>query len=315
MATSYTADALLEDVRRGASASSTAATGQADADLLAHADAELRDTLVPLVLGVMEEFYERPFDQTITSGVASYRINKRAALSRVNSVQLINTGSSPNYNLQRIEPKQSLDLSSIPANGQPWAYYLEGGRIVLFPTPVATATLRIRAMVRPSRLVLTTDATNVFAITGVSTGASTYTTTTAAHGVSVSAARDLVSGTPSFEHLAVDATFTTVTTTTGTFAITDCTTAPAIGDYLCLPDYTPMIQLPVELHPALVELTVTRLLRARGVTSEAADHLQAAQRMIATGIQALTPRVDTAGRKIVGGPHFRRRGFGVLRGF
>ncbi len=85
-------------------------------------------------------------------------------------------------------------------------------------------------------------------------------------------------------------------------------TAPAIGDYVCAPDTSPFIQLPVELHPALTELTVARVLRALGKQSEAADHANEAQRLVSVGIQALTPRVDSADRKIVGGPHFRRRG-------
>ncbi len=302
--------------------SSTAATGQADADLLAHADAELRDTLVPLVLGVMEEFYERPFDSTIVAGTANYRINKRAALSRINSVQLINTGASPNYNLTRIEPKRALELSSIPANGQPWAYYLEGSRIVLFPTPTATGTLRVRAMVRPSRLTLTTDATNAFLIASITTTNPLYygAVVTTANSSLGQAGVDVVAGTPSFEHLAVESIPAGwASGSGGTYTISlpvgDFTTAPAAGDYFMLPDYTPFIQLPVELHPALVELTVARFLRARGILSEAGNHANEAQRLVQLGIQALTPRVDSAPRKIVGGPHFRRRGFGSMRGY
>ena len=71
MATAYTADALLEEVRRGGSLPSAAATGTADADLLAHADAELRDTLVPLMLGVREELYQRVFDVAVVRVLSS----------------------------------------------------------------------------------------------------------------------------------------------------------------------------------------------------------------------------------------------------
>lgn len=312
MTTSYSADALLEEVRRLGSFSSTAATGLADADLLADADSELRDTLVPLMLGVSEELYERVFDQTVTSGVAGYRINKRAAVSRINTVQWINTTGSQ-LNLARVEPKRVLELSTITTGGIPWAYYLEGSRVVLFPTPNTTGTLRVRAFVRPARLVLLAD-TNVLAITTVSVGATTTTLTTATHSIATTATRDLVAGTPSFEHVAVDATVTQASSTTVTILNTDCTTSPAVGDYMCVSDYTPFVQLPVELHPALFELTVARKLRALGKLSEASAHGEEAARLVAIGIQALTPRVDTADRKVVGGPMFRRRGYGVLRG-
>lgn len=260
----------------------------------------------------MEEYYERVFDTTTVAATASYRINKRCALSRINSVQIVQSGAA--YTLQRLEPKRAIELSPTTVTGTPWAYYLEGGRIVLFPTPPADLTLRVRAMVRPSRLILTTDTTNCLQITAVTTNATTYSLTTAAHSIGSTAIRDVVAGTPSFEHLAVDATVTQTSTLVTTSPITGYTTAPIVGDYVCLSDYTPMVQLPVELQPALVELTIVRLLRARGVSGEAADHLSAAERMIQTGIAALTPRVDTANRKIVGGPHFRRRGFGTLRG-
>lgn len=321
MTTPYTADELLEKVRRGASASAAAATGQADTDLLADADDELRDTLIPLLLGVQEEYYQRTFDQPVLANVASYRINKRAALSRINSVALINSNSTPNTNLVRIEPKRALELAPVPTSGAPYAYYLEGGRVVLFPTPSAAATLRIRAMVRPSRLVLTTD-TGVAAITAVSTspggtqGADTVTnaagTAFFSGGLVVWATPlDVVAATPSFEHLLLDTPSQAGSTS---LVLVGLSSPVAVGDYLCAPDTTPFVQLPVELQPALVELTVAKFLRARGLGVEAKDHADEAERLVALGIAALTPRVDTAARKLIGGPHFRHRGIGWLRG-
>ncbi len=309
----YTADDLLTEVRRTGSLPATSTTGSADADLLAHADAELRDTLVPLMLGVREELYERAFDTTVTAGVAGYRINKRASLSRINTVQWVNADGS-GINLARLEPKRALELALGTATGTPWAYYLEGGRVMLHPTPGGTGTLRIRAFVRPSRLVLASDATNVLVISAVSVGASSTTLTTATHSISVSGIRDVVASTPSFEHLVVDGTATTVLTTTVTIPNTSFTTTPIAGDYMCVSDTTPYVQLPVELHPALIELTVARALRARGKRTEAMTHAEEAQRLVAIGIQALTPRVDASERKIVGGFMWRRRGWGLLRG-
>jgi len=306
----YTADDLCTDVRRGGSLPTASVVGSADADILAHGDAELRDTLVPLMLGVREELYQRVFDVSVTAGTAAYRINKRAALSRLNTVQWVNSDGS-GYNLQRFDPKQVADLGLLTTSGQPYAYYLEGSRVVLYPSPSGSGTLRIRAFVRPSRLALTTDTTNMQAVTVVSVGATSTTltmTTSPATGV-----RDVVASTPSFEHLCVDATWTNVNATTGTILNTAFTATPIVGDYLCVSDYTPYIQLPVELQPALTELVIARLLRARGKGKEAADYANEAQRLVQLGIEALTPRVDSADRKILGGPHFRRRGMWAIR--
>lgn len=309
MTTPYTADDLLEQVRDGGSLPATAVTGTADANLLRHADNELRDTLVPLMLGVHEEFYERVFDTTVVSGTAAYRINKRAALSRLNTVQWVGTDSKA-LNLQRIEPKQTAEYSVLTTlQGQPWGYYLEGARVALYPTPNLGGTLRIRAFVRPGRLTLTTDTANVAEITSVSNNTpGVYTINTgSAHGIGAIRASDIVNGTPSFEHNALDAQATSLGTTQVSMAVTDFLTAPVAGDFLTASDYTPVVQLPVELQPALVELVVARVLRALGKGSEAAQHADEAQRLTAIGIQALTPRVETADRKITGGPHFRRR--------
>ena len=304
-----TADALLAEIRRSGSLSSVSVVGLEDADLFAHADSELVDTLVPLMLGAQEELYQRVFNQTIVAGTAPYRINKRAALSRLNTVAWINSDGT-GRNLVRLDPKRVLELSVLTTQqGVASHYYLEGSRVVLWPTPSAAGTLRIRAFVRPSRMCLTTaGASTALAVTAVSVGSTLTTLTTAAHGITTSGVRDVVAATPSYEHLAVDSTATVASSTTVTIPNVDFTTAPEVGDWMCASDQAPVIQLPRELHPALVELTVARILRALGKRAEAKDHADEATRLVGIGIQALTPRVDTADRKIVGGPHFRNRG-------
>lgn len=306
----YQSDDLLAEVRRLGSLPSASVTGTDDADLLAYADAEMRTTLVPLMLGCREELYERIFDQTTTSGVAPYRVSKRAALSRLNTVQWVNADGSF-YNLPRLEPKQVAEMSLLStALGQPVYHYLEGSRVVLYPTPSLTGTLRIRAFVRPGRLALAA-ATGSKAITAVSGSASTTWVLTIAsgHGWTTATPIDVVAGTPSFEYLALDTTPSAVTATSVEIAGSSFSTPPVIGDWVCAPDTSPFIQLPVELQPALVELTVARCLRAQGNLAEADAHTAAAQMETNIGIGALTPRVETADRKIVGGAAWRRRGY------
>lgn len=309
----YTSDDLLTEVRRGGSLPAATATGSADADILAHADSELRDTLVPLILGVHEEYYQRVFDTTTTDGVAGYRINKRAAISRINTVQWVRSDGSV-INLNRLEPKEVASLGTLPAaTGTPFAYYIEGGRVIVHPTPSGSATLRIRAMVRPGRLVVGADGGNGTITAVTPTGSSLQLTIGApALGYSAGQGIDVLNATPSFEYIAVDAVISASDATSVTIPASSCTTTPVITDRVAAPDTSMLIQLPVELHPALIELTVARMLRALGKKSEAADHAEEAQRLVSIGIQALTPRVDTADRKILGGPHYRRgRGAGL----
>ena len=304
----YTADDLLAEVRRSGSLPSAAATGTADADILAHADSELRDTLVPMLLNVREEYYQRVFDTTVTAGTATYRLNKRLAHSRVNTVQWLDASSNI-FNLARLEPRRVPELQTGTTSGNPWAYYLEGSRVVLFPTPSASGTLRIRGFVRPGRLALVA-ASGSIAITVV-TGTTSYVLTITGHTYTTSTPVDVIAATPSFEHLAIDTTPTATASNTITMLATGFTTAPAVGDYVVAPDTSPFIQLPVELHPALIELTTARVLRALGKLTEAQAHSEEAKRMAAMGVEALTPRTENSARKITGGRAWRRQSIGT----
>lgn len=304
----YQADDLLTEVRRAGSLPATATTGTTDADILAHADSEMRDTLVPLMLEVREEFYERIFDATVVSGTAAYRLNKRMAHSRINTVQWVNTGGST-INLARIEPRRTAELQVTAGNtGMPWAYYLEGSRVMLFPTPNTTGTLRIRGFVRPGRLALAAAAGSI----SISAVSGTYVLTITGHAYTTATPVDVIAGTPSFEHLAIDAIPTAVSAgTTITLDSSAFSSAPAIGDYVVAPDTSPFIQLPVELHPALIELTTARLLRSLGKLTEAQVHAEDAKRLAGLAVQSLTPRTETSDRKIVGGPAWRKYTMGM----
>lgn len=312
----YTADDLLVEVRDLGSLPSTTATGTSDAALLRHADGELRDTLVPLMLGCREELYERVFDTAITVGTAAYRINKRAAISRLNTVQWVNPDNSFR-NLTRLEPKQIAELGLLATtSGQPVSYYLEGANVVLYPTPAAAGTLRVRAFVRPGRLNLLATCKIISAVSATQylVANDSWLLTMTAHGFSTSAPPDVIAATPSFEYLCLEPTTGFIVQDVDTVQMlkTSFSTIPAVGDYGCPRDTSPFVQLPVELHPALVELTVTRVLRSLGKLSEADKHGKEAERLVKLGISGLTPRVETADRKIVGGPMWRKRSY--LRG-
>ncbi len=280
----------MTEVNRAGSLPANTVTGTADADILAHADSEIRDTLVPLLLEVREEYYQRVFDTSVVSGTAAYRLNKRMAHSRVNTVQWVD-GNGATVNLARLDPKRTAELSSGATTGMPWAYYMEGSRVVLFPTPGTTGTLRIRAFVRPGRLALVA-ATGSFPVTIVS---GSYVLAITGHAYTTSTPVDVIAGTPSFEHLAIDAIPTAVSAgVTITLAATAFSSAPAIGDYVVAPDTTPFIQLPVEMHPALIELTTARLLRSLGKLTEAQAHMDDAKRLSDLAVRSLTPRTEAS---------------------
>jgi hypothetical protein len=304
----YSTDELLEEIRRAASLPDAEVTGTTDAELLADADAELRDTLVPLMLGANENLYERPFDVAVTSGVASYRLNKRIAMSRINSVVWLNSDNT-GYPLERITYKRSMEAGTTStASGTPRAFFLDGGRLVLWPSPDGSGTVRIRAFVRPSAMVPVGNSTRAVTAVGGSLSSTVELRVSTGHPFSTSTVLDVVAGSPSFEHQALDVTPTATDSTLITFTGSAFLVLPVVGDYICTADTTPFPQLPVELQPALVALTAARKLRALGQLQEARAQGEEAARLVSIGVQALTPRVDTAEVKVLGSMHWRARG-------
>lgn len=264
-------------------------------EFMRFANRSLSLKLSPLLKRVREEYHVTYKDYTISSTQTEYRIPKYAAGDALRDVKIIDSAGNEE-SLPRLEPEF--------ITGEERGFYLESNKVVLAWTPSDNeGTLRLKYTRRPGKIVATTACGLITDITGnnvtVATVPATFTT-----GVEV----DLIQAGPGFDWLATDTALVGVSGNTLTFSSvpSDLT----IGDYVALAGESPVIQLPIELHPLLEQHVAIQCLRAQGKKSDAKDmedDYKEAERDVLT---LLTPRVVGEPKKIVGNNgllgHFRR---------
>ncbi len=300
-------DFLLE-LRRAvgvASSSSVSPEGLTDADLLPLVDREIQTAMVPLLLRVREEFLVLKSSVALTASSTRVRIPGRTIAGRLRDVRC--TINGVDVRLTRFEPADRARLFPTPTgSGALVGYYLEGEWIVLLGLPTAAATLDIYYFARPGRMTVTPA--EFAAIDSIGSNVTTATT----------ASIDWTPGPNSSNFLDVvraDSGLSTLLAGVGGsptgagYAVFPLTTTAyvAAGDYVCLRDKCPVVPLPVELHPVLLSRAVCAVLRQLGKYNEASQEEKTADRIEATAIELLTPRVETQSKVVVGNFHWRRR--------
>lgn len=293
----WTTTDFLTDVRRVGQFPTQTQTSLDDASLLLEGDRALQDSLVPLLLRTQEEYLVRRISQALTVGVGAYPIPRRSVGSRVRDVFYVQSGSrSP---LPRLRPEQLRDFTTT-ARGQPCGFYLDAANIILVPAPQAADSLEIAIYVRPGRLVATTAARQLTAVTA-DTPTAGRTRLTFASFSTFGSTVDVLSGFPPFEAKALDIATANVTTTTLDVATASLIATPAIGDWLTVIDTSPVMPLPVEAHPLLVQRTAQAVMQGLGYLEEASALEKKADKMERDVIAVLTPRTDGSPSRLTGG--------------
>lgn len=290
----WTTTDFLVDVRRVGQFPTQTPSSLDDASLLLEGDRALQDSLVPLLLRTQEEFLVRRLTQALTAGTGAYPIPRRSVGSRVRDVFYVQSGSR--NALPRLRPEQLRDFTTT-ARGQPRGFYLDAANIILLPAPQAADSLEIAIYVRPGRMVATTSAR---ALTSVSVGTSLTTlgfATYSTFGTTV----DVISKDPPFEHKGLDLATASVTTTSLTVPNASLLATPVVGDWIATPDTSPVMQLPVEAHPLLVQRAAASVMQGLGYLEEAIALEKKADRMERDVIDVLTPRTDGSPSRVTGG--------------
>ena len=304
----YTSDDLITEVRQSGAIPTATALGTLDADILRAADDEMRGVLLPELVRVREEFYERRLDTAIAANAYGMRVPDRAVGSTLRTVEWLSSDGASPLKLERLEPERvQWFASTANPTGNPWAFYMQGSRVMLVPVPGQAGTLRVRFMQRPGRLQLVSTCRQ---ITTVAVGASTTVLTWTTGGtLGATPTVDVIAGTPSFETIGsgVVATGTSTTVTVPNSAFIDGD-APAIGDWVAPQDTSPVIQLPVELQPCVFQSTTARLLKNMGRVQESQDAYSVAGDLLKQALLILTPRTQGNPRRIVGNWYWNRGG-------
>lgn len=278
----WTTTELLASIKRRASMPSAAATFS-DAELLTMATEQLHEYVVPLVLNVREDYWTKTNDQALVDGTATYRLPYRAVMGKLREVTVLDADENPR-NVPRLNVND-LDAAE-------WGFYLLGDQVTLV-TRLADQetslgeTLRLHYHLRPSPLVATTASTTVASFNA---GAKTVTLASAPTGYSTATSWDIIRAKPPFDSLTYDAGGT-INSTTITF--TNALPADlAAGDHVCLPEQSPVPQIPVELHGLLAQKTAIKVLEAKGMTDKLSTAREELVRLENDARQVLSPRVD-----------------------
>lgn len=262
------------------------------ADFYDIVDEETQTYIVPLLMSVREEYLVAYEDIAVTAGTTEYRIPERAIASRLRDVALAVDGTSTYHPLSRLEPENIDSFSDANRLAGPGGYYLRNNQIVLSAT--TTGTLRVSYYQRPNRVVATSA---VGEITLINTGTNTVTVSgTCPSTFTTAVTYDFVRGKPGFDTLSRDVSASVVGASTVTTSALP--TGLAVGDFICLAQETPIVQIPVELHPLLAQRAAATVLSALGNT-KAEKAFEVADKMEARLLKLLTPRTDGSNRYVV----------------
>lgn len=281
-----TTEDFIKHVKRMASIPTSQIT-YASQDFMDLLNGEMQTYILPWIDALKEEFFLWDDDQAFSEG-AKYRIHTRAVGCTLRDVKVISGGIE--VGLDRVD----LDAKEKRYSG----YYVRGQHIHVIEPITNPDTVRLIYMIRPNRNVLSTRATTIASKT-----ASTITLTTTPSNFGTPITFDIVRGKEPFDfpEKGIDRAGTL---SGGVITVTDGngTTDFSVGDYVCLAQETPVVQLPEPAAWLLVQQVVLRCLEGLGDVEGVQLAALARGKMEKDVAKLLTNRVKGDPQKIVVSP-------------
>ncbi len=287
----WTTSDLLTSVRNRQMFPDASTGSLSDTALLQYGTDELYITLLPVIMGVREHFYETYTDYDYTDATPSIAIPNRSIGNTISSVQYLYGQAITALNPMDPSLAWTTQATSSPSN-----FFFENNNVVFYPTPVGSyGTIRFRWFQRPNSLVATSACAQITAfdantLVATCTPVSTWTTTNTFDFIPQTANK----ATP----YALDSVASAISATDITFTGMSAADAALVqvGDWIALAGYTPVPEIPLEFQPALAQAICVRALGAINdnnaigtAKADLANYLQGA-------VKLLTPR-DQMGLK------------------
>lgn len=291
----YTTDRLLDSIRRGITMPSNQVRFDDD-DLLALADEETEAVILPMLLGIRQDFLVKQKDVPLVAEQARYKIPYRAVGRKLRDLKLANSDGVVIRNIPLIDQKDR-NTYTPEVSGDPRAYTIEGEYVVMLPTPAeANQSLQMFYELAPSRLVATDQAGT---ITNIDTGTGIVTISAEVSDFVTGDTMDFVDGKTGNSVLAEDVVNTNVATTAITFDTDDLPDSLAVGDYVTQSDESPVVQLPEELIQSLVQAVICRIMESQGDIEMLERGVARLEKKLKAAAALLTPRVESSQKVIV----------------
>lgn len=260
-----------------------------DEQLLTILREEMFTILLPLINNTRGAYFETVVDTPATTS-AGYPIPPRAIGNRVVNVSVVDPGGNE-YLLPIVDYTDPAAQSYSSGTSARPSAYIRNNKIILNPPLTQGYTLRQIIYLRPGDLILTADARQVVSKTSTS-----ITLSSALTGLSTGTLFDIVANNPPFPYHKYDISGTVSGSTISGLSNLDDV---AVGDYVCLAGFSPIPQIPYELHPVLMQLAASRVVGRLGDAKGKQLLQQAAQAMMANMIENMKPRVANQPQRIV----------------
>ena len=265
------------------------------------------EQIVPEILALRQDFFEWTEDVVITQN--RVRIPIGAMGGKLENVSLLDGQIEKPMTL--IDQNRTGYLFSPLASGIPTYYYIENQDIVLGPTPGQQYTLRLTYMLRPNKLVPTSECMliDTVVVGATQTTLSSFAATSFVIGQTV----DVVAGQPGFQTLAKSVYPVGGSSPFPTSYVFNNTQLnlnsklPAVGDYLCKTGESCIPQIPPELHSTLAMLSLSEILTGVGDLQKANLVRAKAEATMKRAMVILFPRVNHSPKKSVNRNYFPGR--------
>lgn len=269
-----------------------------DQDILDIVNEELDIGMLPRLLSLNEEHLVTFVDIPLASDKNRYRIPYRAIGNKLRDVALIDSSGS-HYELSRISLEEMSDYrSSYNSSQGSGIFYIEGDEIVLVDTTLNDyESLRCYIYLRPNSLVLEEEAAVIDSIdfnTGV------INLKNFPSEFSSNPQMDFIgSRTPNKTYrFDIQPTSVNSTTMSVTIALADLPSELIPGDYLCLRETSPVIQIPTEMHPVLAQRAAVHILESMSDTEALGNAQKRLEDMDMSTMSIVDDRVEGSPQKI-----------------
>lgn len=250
----YTTTTFIADLKRTGSVPTS--QGLLDEnDLLSFANDCMSRNLIPNIQKVREEYFVHR--HIVEADGREYDLPERAIGTKLRQVQILDSDNKVLKNVQRLEPQiaeMGVDISSWSGV---FGYFFEDNKIILTQDPSVTGrNVCMKFYRRPGKLVLPTVCAKVTDVSGAD-----ITVESVPNDMVIGSLIDMIQARPPFSSLGDSVEIINIAGNVITFAEE---TDLSIGDYLAPEGCSPIPQIPVELHPILVQYAKLQLMDATG---------------------------------------------------
>jgi hypothetical protein len=268
-----------------------------DDNILMFANEQVMTSLVPLIMGVREDFMSRFIDYPLVANQEFYLVPERCVGDSLKDVIYIDS----NGGLTPLPRYDSYDLPVFGLQGMmPYGFYMNGDYVGIMPSQNSpTGKLRLWYYTAANKIVPTIQCAKITSVT-VSGNNTVYAVNNDISGLAaVGSLVDCVAGRSPFVNRVENATVVAIDASSITVATSDLVNIagvanPSVGDYWCVAQTTPIPQLPKEFHPVLAQEVAVRLMEGLADEQKMAAANATLTQMKQAMFNLITPRVENA---------------------